>query len=183
MFTLLLIASIAASDTCLQPLFPIGERDLLEPKKRWLEMQRLPVNDEQSILNGLGYADSTGQIPKSIELYQLVRCPYTYVGVSDLTLMALWVHTDVEFKDEAIWLAITRDGAIVDKSLIAQLQTSCSQTFLRGCRLTADSGINIQQLEHVFNCETDEYVETRRIPGFDVFFTDTGEFQVVFHDD
>ncbi len=176
MFTAIITVGLLAS-VCFDGLLPIREQDLLEPQKRWPDMVRIQDSTRAHLLDNIGYADSLGAIPNNIRLFELHRCPYTYGGAENIELVAYLVRGAEGDRDESVWLVTWREKAIVARTLIGQLQTNCSSTYLRGCSVTDDGGLLVQQLTHSFECETDEFLRTERLPSLNIYFRDDGTFE------
>ncbi len=168
---------ISSAADCLTTTLPIGEKDLLEPEKRWTTIQPLTDTLRTVILTAAGYTDSTGKVQSGLVTKILDRCPYTYGGSNGIELLIIFVGSKGDEKDENIYLVTMSDGSVIARTLIAQLQTSCSATFLRGCTLLNDGTIHVQQLEHLFDCDTDEFKSTNTLPAFLIAMRDDGTFE------
>jgi hypothetical protein len=159
---------------CLQEVLPITERDLLDPTDRWSEMTRVGDSVRRDVLRQLVFTDSTGQLRSDIEVYLLSSCR---VGPdSSVTVLAYLLDVDSKEEDQYVYLMSRRSDQWLGRTLIAQLQTSCSSTFLRACALMADGSVSLQQLEHVFDCDADAFLETKILPSFRVYLNDDGSF-------
>jgi hypothetical protein len=168
--------TVRAGD-CLSTTLPIGEKDLLEPAKRWTTIQPLTDTLRTVILSAAGYADSTGKIQSGLVTKIIDRCPYTYGGSNGIELLIVFIGSKGDDKDENVYLVTMKDGNVIARSLIAQLQTSCTTTFLRGCTLLNDGTIHVQQLEHTFDCDSDEFKGTNKLPAFIIGMRDDGAFE------
>ncbi len=170
------VTNLQAAD-CLVDALPIGEKDLLEPESRWTSMTSMSDSLRTSFLTAAGYADSTGSLPSGLVTKVINRCPYTYGGAEGIELLVIYVKGREGDKDENIYLATVQRGSVLGRTLIAQLQTTCTTTFLRGCKMLSDGTIHIQQLEHQFECGTDEFKGTQILPSFTVAMRDDGLFE------
>jgi len=173
-FLTLLVPS-ARGQECLGDLFPITEAHLLEPGDRWPERIELEDSTRTSVLTTLGFVDTTGAPFDRIDGYEVFRCE----GAYGIDLVAYYLNGHQDEHDDYVYLVTQRDGSMVDKMLVAQLQTSCSVTYLRASALRDDRAIMIQQLEHQFNCETQEFVETTVLPSFGMEIRSDGTFNEV----
>lgn len=175
MIFLTLITSSASGQECFAELFPITEADLLEPGDRWPERIELEDSTRTLVLITLGFVDTTGAPFDRVEGYEVFRCEGSY----GIDLVAYYLNGHLDEHDDYVYLVTLRDGRIVDKMLVAQLQTSCSVTYLRASALRDNNAIMIQQLEHQFNCETQEFVETAVLPSFGLEIRSDGTFNEV----
>lgn len=177
--TLLFVGLLSSGMHCLESALPIGEKELLDPPKRWPIMQ--PVTDSMRtlLLTNFGYADSTGAIPEAVTIFSIVDCgDSTDPFASHLYLVR---GTDGD-RDENVWLATTSIGRVLSRSLVAQLQTTCSATFLRGCSTKGKGIVDIQQLQHNFDCESEEFIKTDRLPSFQVVINNDGALTEIYPD-
>ncbi|MCO6466027.1 MAG: hypothetical protein J5I53_05350 [Bradyrhizobiaceae bacterium] len=181
MFHLLLIlAGLYGHPQCLSDMFPIGEKELLEPQKRWLTMEEVADDQRQHILKFCGYADTVQQISDEIGLFTLASCPIPTEEESGVTVVAYLIRGVEGDKDENVWLVTKRDSSLIARTLVAQLQTNCSSTYLRGCSMLTGGSIGIQQLQHNFDCDSDEFQGTTHFPSFTVVLHTDGTFEDVF---
>lgn len=146
---------IAAILICIGVFFPIGEKDMLEPENRWPERKRVD-NDtlRELILRNTGYADSVGRIDKRIRVWLLSECE------GDTAYSLLMVNGIDGDRDDALWLVLRSGNAILSRTMVAALQTTCESTFLRGSRVIESDIIEMQQLTHVFDCADDKFLRT-----------------------
>jgi hypothetical protein len=78
-------------------------------------------------------------------------------------------------KDESVYLVVRRGADLVARTLLASLQATCENTFLRACTMLDDLSIRVEQLRHDFDCESDEFRSTEVLPGLTVRVRATGE--------
>lgn len=171
-----IVGNVRAGE-CLSTTLPIGEKDLLEPGKRWTTIQPLSDSLRVTVLTAAGYVDSTGKIQSGLVTKIIDRCPYTFGGNNGIELLIVFIGSKGDDKDENVYLVTMKDGTVIARTLVAQLQTSCTTTFLRGCTLLNDGTIHVQQLEHTFDCDTDEFKGTNKLPSFIVAMRDDGTFE------
>ncbi len=160
---------------CLSDLFPIAEKDLLEPDDRWPEMMELEDSVRTAVLTTLGFVDTTGAPYDRVDGYEVFRCD----GPSGMELVAYYLNGNVDEHDDYVYLVVQRGERTVDKMLIAQLQTSCSSTYLRASTIDARSVLRIEHLEHRFNCDSQEFLGTDVLPAFGMEIRDDGTFNEV----
>lgn len=160
---------------CLSDLFPIKEADLLEPDDRWPEMEELEDSVRIAVLTNLGFVDTTGAPYDRVDGYEVFRCD----GPAGLEIVAYYLNGNVDEHDDYVYLVTKRGDRFVDKMLVAQLQTSCSSTYLRASTISDRGVLRIEQLEHRFNCESQEFVETDVLPAFGMEIRDDGTFNEV----
>lgn len=175
MFSILLL-TIASLITlpCLDTVLPIGEKELLAPKERWPAMERVADTLNIALLTSFGYADSTGAVPENVQVYQIVSCSDN-TSMQNAFYLSLFLVRGVEGdRDESVWLVTSHNNTITARSLVAQLQTTCAATYLRACSLQQDGTVSIQQLQHNFDCDNDEFVNTDHLPAFVLSVNDDG---------
>lgn len=175
MFSILLL-TIASLTTlpCLDTVLPIGEKELLAPREKWPAMERVADTLNIALLTSFGYADSTGAVPEKVEVYQIANC-LDSASMQNEFHMSLFLVSGVEGdRDVSVWLVTSRNNTIIARSLVAQLQTTCASTYLRACSLQPDGALFVQQLQHNFNCDTDEFVNTDHLPSFVISVNDDG---------
>ncbi|CAN5469809.1 hypothetical protein BH10BAC6_BH10BAC6_12260 [soil metagenome] len=121
------------------------------------------------LLKEFGYADSNGVVATDILLVRIAECTvYDSATDNGFLLVEYYVRNIVQQKsdrDENIYLATMRGDVVLSKALIAFLQTDCDNTLLRGCSVQANGSLRLQQVRHVFNCATEEFVKTEQLPG------------------
>ena len=175
MILLTLAVPYGRAQECVNYLFPITEADLLELDDRWPDMVELEDSVRVEVLTTLGFVDTAGAPYDRVDGYEVFRCTD-----SDGTILtAYYLNGHVDEHDDYVYLTTMRGDRIVDKMLVAQLQTSCSVTYLRASALRDDGVILIQQLEHQFNCDTQEFVETVLLPTFGMEIRTDGTFNEV----
>jgi hypothetical protein len=180
MWSLLLAASLLfPGATCLKDVLPLGEKDLLEPQERWPDMRIVPDSTRQELLKHIGYADSNGTVPSAVKVFELSRCPYPYGGSTGVELLIFLVRGQEGDRDDNVWMVTWSENQVVARTLIGQLQTTCTSTFLRGCSELEDGSLQVQQLQHNFECGTDVFNGTEHLPGYVIYFRGDGTFEEV----
>lgn len=144
---------------CLATMFPIGEKDFLEPDARWPDRKQVEDDSLREVmLRNAGYADSSGKLDGKIKVWLLSEC-------AGDTSYSLYLVNGVDGdRDDAVWLVLHEGNNILGRSMVAALQTSCESTFLRACYLKEENVIEMKQLNHVFDCGTDSFVRTDTLP-------------------
>ena len=170
----LAVPSVWGQD-CLSDLFPIKEVDLLDPEDRWPEMMELEDSVRTVVLTSLGFVDTTGAPYDRVDGYEVFRC----TGEEGVEFVAYYLNGNVDEHDDYVYLVTQREDRWVDKMLVAQLQTTCSSTYLRACRVTEGPVLRVDQLEHRFDCETQEFVDTGVLPAFLMEIRTDGTFNEV----
>lgn len=158
------VAAYASVDSCLARLRPhvtIGEKHLLEIADRWQDRLNVEGSEREIILRNTGYADSTGKISSSIKVEELVQCS----SDDSIHIRLIRIRGIEGTKDESIYLFTFFKKEVVARTLIAALQATCDNTFLRGCSMEDDGSIRVRQLRHDFSCDTDEFQRTVALPG------------------
>jgi len=173
-FLTLLVSSVSGQE-CLQTLFPITEADLLEPGDHWPDRVELEDSVRTAVLTSLGFVDTTGAPYDRVDGFEVFRCD----DADGRELVAYYLDGHQDEHDDYVYLVTLRDGRVVDKMLVAQLQTSCSVTYLRASTLRDDGVMVIQQLEHQFNCDSQEFVETSVLPFFGIEIRADGTFNEI----
>lgn len=160
---------IVALLLCIASFFPIGEKDLLEPEARWPHRKQVE-NDtlREAVLRKTGYQDSTGHISSRLTVWLLDECE------GDTTYGLFLVNGLEGDRDDAVWLVRRYGHEILDRTMVAVLQTSCESTFLRASYMSADNTIEMKQLNHVFDCANDAYLRTDTLAGSRIRVTGTG---------
>jgi hypothetical protein len=164
------ISASASIDSCLQTLRPhltIGEKDLLDVEERWSEMTKLKDDDREEFLQFAGFEDSTGAIPSAVKAYDIVSCT-TSEATGSIVIKLMYVKGVEGTKDENVYLVTMKNGMYSSKFQIASLQASCEGTFLRASSTNDDGTISVGQLFHVFDCETDKFLNTETQPTLTV---------------
>jgi len=175
LFSLLLICPPLAQggvDSCLATLRPyvtIGEKDLLDVPERWRNRRLVEDGERELFLRNSGYADSTGNLSSKIKLEELVSC-----STDSLSVKLLRVVGNEGTKDENIYIVTYVGKEILSRTLIASLQATCDNTFLRGCSMMDDGSIRVGQLRHAFDCEKDEFLKTEQLAGLSIRIRDDG---------
>ncbi len=176
------VAAHASVDSCLAILRPhltIGEKHLLDVGERWQERLTIDGPEREILLRNVGYADSTGMISSKIKVEELVQC-----ATDDSIRIRLIRIQGIEgSKDESIYLLTYAKQEIVARTLIAALQATCDNTFLRGCSMEDDGSIRLRQLRHDFSCETDEFLKTESLSGLVVRIRQDGSIAEVIEGD
>lgn len=146
---------IAAILICIGAFFPIGEKDMLEPENRWPERKRVDSDTLREVfLRNTGYADSVGNIDKRILVWVLSECEGD-------TAYALFMVNGIDGdRDDALWLVLRSGNVIIARTMVAALQTTCESTFLRGSHLVGSDLVEMQQLNHIFDCADDRFIRT-----------------------
>jgi hypothetical protein len=164
------ISASASIDSCLQTLRPhltIGEKDLLDVDERWSEMTKLKDDDREEFLQFTGFEDSTGAIPSAVKAYDIVSCT-TSEATGSIVIKLMYVKGVEGTKDENVYLVTMKNGMYSSKFQVASLQASCEGTFLRASSMNDDGTISVGQLFHVFDCETDKFLNTETQPTLTV---------------
>lgn len=159
-------------DSCLATLKPhvtIGEKDLLDVTERWQNRRLVEDVERDVFLRNSGYADSTGSVSPKIKLEELVSCSTDSLAVKLLRVVGI-----EGTKDESIYVVTYLGKEIISRSLIAALQATCDNTFLRGCLMMDDGSISVSQLRHDFDCEKDEFLKTEKLVGLSIRIRDDG---------
>ena len=165
-------ASPVSAQACWEDLFPITEQHLLEPDDRWPTWEELEDSTRTMVLVSLGFVDTSGAALGRVDAYRIASC-----DVKDgHTVTAYYLNGHVDEHDDYVYLTSERDGTIISRVLVGQLQTSCDFTFLRACIVGSPGTLTIAQLEHRFNCETQEFVDTRSLPSLTVHLDSDGVF-------
>lgn len=175
---MLFAGSVSATelDFCIKQLganLTIGEKDLLDVKARWPRRHVILGELRAMLLRNTGYADSLGALHAELKVFELGRCEIIDSTVTNPSEMVFSVRLynirgiegDI---DEGIFVVVFRDSSIQARCLIAALQTSCEQTFLRACFLLEDRAIRCEQLRHDFDCEKDEFLQTTALTGLTI---------------
>ena len=175
MIILTLVVSSVQAQECVTELFPVTEAHLLEPEDQWPEAIELEDSTRTETLTFLGFIDSTGAPYDRVDGYEVARCPLE----DGLSLVAYYLNGHVDEHDDYVYVITEREGRLVDRMLVAQLQTSCSSTYLRASAWRTDGVIVIQQLEHRFDCDTQDFIETTKLPAFAMEIRADGTFNEV----
>ncbi|MBC8124534.1 MAG: hypothetical protein H7X70_02265, partial [Candidatus Kapabacteria bacterium] len=176
------VAAYASVDSCLAQLRPhttIGEKHLLEITDRWQDRISVDGTERDIILRNTGYADSAGDISSSIKVEELVQC----ISDDSIQIRLIRIRGTEGTKDESIYLFTFSKKEIVARTLIAALQATCDNTFLRGCSMEDDGSIRVRQLRHDFSCDTDEFQKTVPLPGLVVRLRQDGTITEVIEGD
>lgn len=127
---------------------------MLEPDIRWPERKQVDDTLREVVLRNTGYADSLGNLDKRIRVWLLSECP------GDTAYSLFLVNGTEGDRDDAVWLMLRQGNAIVARTMVAALQTSCESTFLRGSQVIGSDTIEMRQLTHVFDCAADTFLRT-----------------------
>lgn len=183
MFAALLILSMIANGIgCVDAALPIGEKELLDPPKRWPAMEQVADSARRVLLTSFGYADSTGFVPENVEVYRIDQCSDTLDQEHTVVLHLYLVRGKDGDRDENVWLVTAEQNRIVARTLLAQLQTTCSTTFLRGCSQFNKGVISVLQLQHNFDCDAGEFVKTEKLPSIEIAVQTDGTITETFPD-
>jgi len=174
-------SSISLAQDCLSTELPIGETELMDVGKRWKGATNPSEDFRVRYFTACGYVDSTGAIPSGIKVKELFRCPLGSEAPPD-TLVALYFKGKEGDKDESLYLVVMRDTAVIAQSMVAQLLTSCDATYLSGCSLQPDGTILVQALKHTFDCDTDAFIETTKLPSFGLRIREDHTFELILND-
>ena len=155
---------------------PIGEKDLLEPAKRWPERREIVDSVRQRVLTFAGYVDSTGNVPDRVQMWRLDSCRSETDGVA-IDWHLYFIRGIEGERDDAVWLVSSVDGELLTKSLFALLQTSCDETFLRGTGAIIDGAVTVLQLRHVFDCNEDVFLRTEHLDPMTVTIYGDGRIE------
>lgn len=155
---------------------PIGEKDLLEPAKRWPERREIVDSLRQRVLTFTGYVDSTGNAADGVQLWRLDSCRSETDGVV-IDWYLYFIRGIEGERDDAVWLVSSHDGELLMRSLFALLQTSCEETFLRGTGALGDGTVTVLQLRHVFDCTEDVFLRTEHLDPMTITIEGNGRIE------
>lgn len=158
------------AQNCITDVLPVGEKDLLDPDKRWPTTTLVTDSMRSVFLTSFGFSDSTGTVSDEISLRQITTCNYPFSQSDQLQLTAFLINGIEGDRDISVWLAVTNQTHVVSRTLLAQLQTTCTATYLRAASLEIDGSVRIQQLQHNFECGTDEFKGTEHLPTYTIEF-------------
>lgn len=161
-----------AAQPCFADQVRIAEADLLEPGDRWPEMSEPEDSTRAAILTAIGFVDSTGTPLDRVDVFEIHRCGFD----ADLEYVLYYLNGHADEHDDYVYLTTQRNGAILFRVLIAQLQTTCEYTYLRACTVRADGGLLLQQLEHRFDCTSQEFLRTDVLRSIAVDLRNDGSF-------
>jgi len=169
---------LAQGDTCVKQLWanlPIGEKELLSVKTTWPIASAVAEGTRKdAFLRSTGYTNPEGALPQNVVVLVISSC-----GSNGRTLELVYVKGQEGERDENVYLVSWIGDSVASRSLIASLQTTCEFTFLRACQVDANGSLIIQQLQHNFNCETDEFIKTDTLPSFVVVLIEDKEIQEI----
>lgn len=171
----------ACSESC--SCLTIGQTILLHVQESFPSAEAVVTDSVRvPILKEFGYADSNGVVPADVLLYRITECTvYDSATDNGFLLVEYYVRNVVQQKsdrDENIYLATMRGDVVQSKALIAFLQTDCDNTLLRGCSIQADGTLRLQQVRHVFNCATEDFVNTEQLPSSTVVIKTDGSIVI-----
>jgi len=178
MLVILLMAGSVMVDAndCFKACLPVTEQDLLDPKERWPFMREVADSVHDALLTELAFVDSSGAVLEDIDVWEVIECDYDFAGAKGITMKVIFIDVDSKEEDQYLYFLSYKGDQIVGRLLAAQLQTSCDNTFLRACSLMPDGSVRLQQIEHLFDCQEDKYIETRTLPSFRVYMLEDGTF-------
>ena len=182
----LLVLSFSAqaqNNDCFTACMPIEEKDLLDPDERWPFMREVNDSVRDVILTTLSFVDSTGAALDDIEVFDVITCAYEFAQAKGITMKVIFIDVDSKEEDQYIYLLTYKGDEVAGRLLAGQLQTSCESTFIRACSLMPDGTLRLQQLEHIFDCSEDAFVETRVLPSFRVTMLEDGTFDESIEED
>ena len=181
LFLIVAYSATVQAQQCIAELMPIGEAELLDVGKRWPDALRITDSVRLAVATACGYADSTGAVNDDLVVKELIRCELTGGSEAD-TIVAIYIKGTEGDKDESIYLLVVRNALFISQSLVAQLQTTCEATYLSGCTMQDDGSILVQQLKHAFECGTDEFLGTTKLPSFAVGIREDHTFEQILSD-
>lgn len=161
-----------AAQPCFGDLLPIGETDLLEPQDRWPEGIDLADSTRSAVLQSIGFVDTTGAPLSRVDVTEIHRC----AAESGIEYVLYYLNGHADEHDDYVYVTTQRDGTILFRVLIAQLQTTCEFTYLRACTLRTDGGLLLHQLEHRFDCSSQEFLRTDVLRSIAVDLRSDGSF-------
>ncbi len=158
---------MAQTNPCARTLWgylPIGETELLNVKTTWPAVRVVPEGGKRdAVLHSTGYALPDGSLPQNPVLSVIASCSN---GSHSIEL--IHIRAQEGDRDENIYLVSWMGDSVTSRTLIAALQTTCEFTFLRTCQVDSVGGLFIQQLQHSFDCDNEEFVGTEKLPSFTV---------------
>ena len=175
--------AIASAQACLEDALPIGEKELLDVEGHWSDVEVLDGEAKRVVLDQLDFVDSAGALLEDFQVTMIASCQLFEndpegVSVRLYHLMAGDNNAE-ENVDISAYVVTSRGEKFISQNLIAQLQTSCSETYLRGCFFGDDGSIEVQQLTHHFDCETLKFKESKHLPTRHVTMQDDGRFLIL----
>ena len=175
----LLATATGYSQTCLERALPIDEKALLDPDDRWSNMRELSDSARDEILMELHFIDDDGNVLGDVEMFEISSCPYEYGGAKSIDMHIILIDFESKEEDKYVYALTYKGPQLAGRLMIAQLQTTCDNTFLRVCSVQEDGGIRLQQLEHLFDCQEDKFLETRQLPSLSVYMQEDGMFKEI----
>lgn len=176
---LFVLSSTGAAQGCLIDAMPISEDVLLDPRDRWDPVE---VDDlkRDSLLLLFEFVDSTGALLPDYEVYLLDNCQLFEEDPMGVTISVYDIHHVIEDeredRDESFYVATSLHSDHIDHLCIGQIKTTCSLTYLMGSFMAESGLIELQSLEHTFDCETTEYVSTENLSPVRFELLDDGSF-------
>lgn len=160
------LATCQATCSCLT----IGQSVLQNVLEAYPQAALVDSASERSrMLREFGYADSVGAIADEIKLYTIAECTVYDSATDNGFVVAVYyvrnVVKDRTDRDENIYVATVRGDTVLGKALIAMLQVDCENTLIRGCTLQKDGTILLQQIRHDFDCSSEEFIKSEKLPG------------------
>lgn len=140
-------------------LFDIGERDLLEPEKRW--ESRRDIEDDSTrhdLGRHFGLLDTANALSPDVSIRLLTTC--TPKGAPTLELYH--VSVPVDDKDVSVYMLTRLNGRVVGQSILATLHATCAQTLLRVSYVDSTLALRVATITHHFDCSEDEFLRTER---------------------
>ncbi len=165
----------ASVDSCLVELrshLTITEKILLDVTDRWPDRTEIDGDERERLLRFAGYADSTNAVSGKILAEVLAACTDPVEGIE---LRLVRIRGIEGTKDESVFLVLRRGQDLVARTLLAALQATCDNTFLRACTMLDDLSIRVEQLRHDFDCANDEFLSTEVLSGLTVRVRANGE--------
>ena len=175
-----LIPTSALSQGCLIDAMPITEDKLLDPSDEF-DLEEVSEIVRDSLLTLFGFDEMDSFDPSSITVYTMSTCQLFEDDPNGVTITLYDVkhviNKEGENRDESFFMTSSKQGKYIDHLCIGQLITTCASTFLRGSFIGDDDVIELQSLEHYFDCETAEFVETQRYPTLRFELLDDGRLR------
>jgi hypothetical protein len=140
-------------------LFTIGERDLLEPEKRWESLRDI---DDDSIRLELGRTFGLLDTANALSAAVSIRLLTTCAPKGAPTLELYHVAVPVDDKDVSVYMLTRQDGRIVGQSILATLHATCAQTLLRVSYMDSTQALRVATITHYFDCSEDAFLRTER---------------------
>jgi hypothetical protein len=170
-------STAARCQECLPVLVPapITDRVLfsLDSARDFGEPSIIQEPDRTALLRRFGYIDSVGVVPSAVIIDTLAYC-----GDSAMLFVVYGIeHTT----DVTVWLVTTSDTTITSCTIVAALQVLCDQTYVRACTVLPTGELLMQQVQHAFDCDTQEHISTTPLPSCTL--TITNSLAVVLFDD